>query len=325
MKKTILCAFFGALALVSCKKESTQDTLADYDKINAISHQVQVERFDKDYFESNFNDIDNLKKQYPFFFPQGIELSELMIKKNDSIWAEVYQEVKKTFPDNAKLKDVEFLFKSIKFHFPQQNVPSRLVTLVGDMEKEYSAIYTDSLAIVTLETYLGENHKYYTDFPKYLRNEYNENQIVQDMAQKFAETVVARTHDRTLIANMVQHGKIMYLKKALLPQVPENEVMCYTADQITWCNENESEMWSFLIENKLLYESDAKLDARFVNRAPFSKFYLEIDAESPGRIGVWLGWQIVRSYMQHNDVDLQTMLKTEPKEIFEKSKYKPKK
>ena len=75
----------------------------------------------------------------------------------------------------------------------------------------------------------------------------------------------------------------------------------------------------------MLYSSDSKLPNRFTNVAPFSKFYLEIDNDSPGRVGQWIGWQIVRSFMQNNDVSMQDMLKMDDKEIFEKSKYKPKK
>ena len=84
-------------------------------------------------------------------------------------------------------------------------------------------------------------------------------------------------------------------------------------------------MWRYFLENELLYSKDSKLGNRFINPAPFSKFYLEIDNESPGRVGTWLGWQIVRSYMNNNDVPLEKMLKMNAKELFEKSKYKPKK
>jgi uncharacterized protein YjaZ len=60
--------------------------------------------------------------------------------------------------------------------------------------------------------------------------------------------------------------------------------------------------------------------------APFSKFYLEIDNESPGRVGQWIGWQIVRSFMENNpQVTVQELLLMDAKQIFEKSKYKPKK
>ena len=84
-------------------------------------------------------------------------------------------------------------------------------------------------------------------------------------------------------------------------------------------------MWSYFINDNLLYDSDPKLANRFINPAPFSKFYLEIDNESPGRVGAWLGWQIVKSYMDNNATSLTDLLKMDAKELFEKSKYKPKK
>ncbi len=85
-------------------------------------------------------------------------------------------------------------------------------------------------------------------------------------------------------------------------------------------------MWRHFIENEMLYSEDPKLNIRFIAPAPFSKFYLEIDNDSPGRVGAWIGWQIVRSYMKNNNnVTLPELLKTNAKEIFEKSKYKPKK
>jgi uncharacterized protein YjaZ len=52
---------------------------------------------------------------------------------------------------------------------------------------------------------------------------------------------------------------------------------------------------------------------------------LEIDNETPGRVGTWVGWQIVRSFMNNNDVTLQQALQMDTMELFQKSKYKPKK
>jgi uncharacterized protein YjaZ len=73
-----------------------------------------------------------------------------------------------------------------------------------------------------------------------------------------------------------------------------------------------------------LFDADPKLPNRFINPAPFTKFYMGFDNETPGRLGQWLGWQIVRSYMEHNDkVTLQQMLAMDAKIIFDNSKYKP--
>ena len=76
---------------------------------------------------------------------------------------------------------------------------------------------------------------------------------------------------------------------------------------------------------ELLYSTDQKLDARFLNLAPFSKFYLELDNESPGGIGRYIGYNIVKSYMENNDVSLQNLFEKSSEEIFNNSKYKPKK
>ena len=124
---------------------------------------------------------------------------------------------------------------------------------------------------------------------------------------------------------MIYHGKELYLKDKLIPNFTDAAKIAYTEEQMAWCKENEEQMWRYFIENNLLYEANVKNEHRFVNDAPFSKFYLEIDNESPGRVGQWLGWQIVRSYMENNDVTLDQLLKTEPTVIFNKSKYKPKK
>jgi uncharacterized protein YjaZ len=124
---------------------------------------------------------------------------------------------------------------------------------------------------------------------------------------------------------MIYYGKQLYLKDQLVPNFTDAEKMGYLSEQITWCRENESYIWRYFIEKELLYSADSKLPGRFTNLAPFSKFYLEIDNESPGRVGQWIGWQIVRSFMQNNEVSTQDMLKMDVKELFEKSKYKPKK
>ena len=63
---------------------------------------------------------------------------------------------------------------------------------------------------------------------------------------------------------------------------------------------------------------------QFINDAPFSRFYLEIDNESSEMIGKYIGWQIVKSYMNNNDISLMQLLKKSPSDIYNNSKYKPK-
>jgi len=127
------------------------------------------------------------------------------------------------------------------------------------------------------------------------------------------------------VSRIVQEGKKMYMTSLFLPSANQAEIMGYTVDQLNWAEVSESNIWKYFIKKEMLYSNDPTLTDRFIEDAPFSKFYLEVDKDSPGRIGVWFGWQIVNSFMEHNDLSLKEMLVLDNEELFKKSKYKPKK
>ena len=115
-----------------------------------------------------------------------------------------------------------------------------------------------------------------------------------------------------------------YLKDLLLPNDDEKIKIGFSEEKLRWAKENEIFIWKYFIENKLLYSTNVELFDRFINPAPFSKFYLELDVESPGKIGQWIGWNIVKSYVKNNPtVSLSEVLKKSEFEIFQYSKYKP--
>ena len=175
------------------------------------------------------------------------------------------------------------------------------------------------------ELYLGKDHKFYDSFPAYLRQNFEPDQIMPDVVSSFAYGIIKPPTDNSFIALMVQSGKELYLKDLLIPTFTDEAKIGYTKEQLDWSNTNESEIWRRFVEDQLLFSTDSKLASRFINPAPFSKFYLEIDNETPGRLGQFIGWQIVKSFVQNNpEVSLKDMLAMDAKELFEKSKYKPK-
>ena len=92
-----------------------------------------------------------------------------------------------------------------------------------------------------------------------------------------------------------------------------------------WAKENEFFVWTYFIENNILFDPDNNLESRFINDSPFSRFYLELDNESSEMIGKYIGWQIVKSFMKNNDTSLNKMLTSSPIDIYNNSKYKPQK
>ena len=310
----VTCLFF-----LSCDKKNKTENA-----VTAIPLELKVERFDKIFFETPPKDLEKVKTAFPFFFPAGNDDSVWLDKMQDPIWREVHTEVQKKYADFEPVKaDLELLFKHIKYYFPETKTP-KVITIISEMDYTNKAIYADSLVIISLELYLGKNHKFY-QFPNYIKQNFEQKQIMPDIVSSFSSRKIPSVMDKDLLSQMIYRGKQLYLKDVLLPDYSDAEKMGYTPEQIKWCEENESYMWRYFIEGELLYSAEQKLVTRFINPAPFSKFYLEIDNESPGQVGAWIGWQMVRSYMENNKVPVADLLKTDAKEIFSKSKYKPKK
>jgi gliding motility-associated lipoprotein GldB len=317
--KLFLLTMVCCLLLLSCDQKSKVEKA-----IEATPLEVKVERFDKQFFETAPKDLAKLKKQYPYFFSPQINDTVWINKMQAPIWREVYTEVQKKYPSSEGIQnEVEALVQHMKYYFPKTKTP-KVITLISDMDYTNKAIYADSLVIISLELYLGKDHKFY-QFPKYLKQNFEERQMMPDVVKSFSVGKIAPPSDKNLLSQMVYFGKELYLKDLFLPTYTDAEKMGYTPEQIVWCQENESYIWRYFIEREMLFSDEQKLTSRFIDPAPFSKFYLEIDNDSPGQVGSWIGWQIVRSFMENNDVTVDQLLKTDAKEIFEKSKYKPKK
>lgn len=318
MKFFLLPVVF-CLLFVSCDQKSKVEKAIEETPVD-----VKVVRFDKQFFETPPKDLAKLKKQYPYFFSPNIHDTVWTNKMTAPIWREVYAEVEKKYPSSEEIQNsVETLVQHMKYYFPKTKTP-KVITLISDMDYNNKAIYADSLIIISLELYLGKDHKFYT-FPKYLKQNFEERQMMPDVVKSFSQGKIVPPTDKNLLSQMIYFGKELYLKDILLPEYSDAEKMGYTPEQIVWCQENESYIWRYFMEKEMLYSDDQKLASRFIDPSPFSKFYLEIDNDSPGEVGSWIGWQIVRSFMENNDTKLDQMLKMDAKEIFKQSKYKPKK
>lgn len=305
--------------LLSCEKKNKIEKA-----VEEIPVEIKVDRFDKAFFETKPEDLSQLKQKYPYFFPAGTDDAIWIEKMQHPQWRELYGEVEKKYADFSTInQEIETLFKHIKFYFPKTKTP-KVVTLISEMDYNTKTIYADSLVIVSLELYLGKNHKFY-QFPEYIKQNFEPTQIVPDIASSFLQTKMVPDTDKSFLSQMIYLGKELYLKELLLPEYTDAARIGYTPEQIKWCAENEGYIWRYFIDKEMLYSVDAKLIPRFLSPAPFSKFYLAIDNDSPGQVGAWIGWQIVRSYMKNNDVTINELMNKKAKEIFEQSKYKPKK
>ena len=268
MKKYFILTILASLALFSCDKKSKAER-----EIENIPLDITVNRFDKAFFETKPQDLQKLKVQYPIFFPVGNDDSVWIEKMQNPLWRELYTEVEKKYSDfSSQTTEIESLFKHIKHYFPETKTP-KVYTVISEMDYHNKVIYLNNMLVISLELYLGKEHKFY-EFPEYLKQNFESNQMLPDIVDAYSVSKIAPPSDETFLAQMIYSGKKLYIKDVFLPNYSDANKIGYLEEQIAWCQENEGYMWRYFIEKKLLYDTDQKLIPRFINPAPFSKFYL---------------------------------------------------
>ena len=293
--------------------------------VNTPKVEVEIERFEDIFFKSNANNLYNVKENFSFLFPPQYEDQIWIDRLNDTIQNQLYNEVNLSFGDFSDQQSLIESFYSNYLGYDSEYKIPRLITLTTDVDYRKKIILTDSLLLIGLDNYLGEDHIFYSSFPTYLTNTFNKENIIIDIAKEYAMAVIANTRsdNYTFIEKIINHGKILYFASSMLPNKEDSKIIGYSSADFAWALKNEKDIWSNFIENEYLFSSDNNLDSRFINLAPFSKFYLSIDNDSPSMIGKFIGWKIVKSFMKVSSSNLNELIQYDPMYIYNNSKYKP--
>lgn len=309
-----------AIVFASCEKEKSVS-----DDVLKIPVDLKIQRFDERFAQATVDSLPQLMQQFPYLFPDQYDMNFWQERITDTLQEHIDREVAKAFSDfETEKQDLELLFKHIKYYYPTYTVPE-VVTVTSFVDHKNRVILNDSLLLISLDVYLGADHEFYKGIQKYFSQNFRPEQIDVDVASAFAKRKLGKPNGRQFIDEMIQHGKRLYMIETLLPLKAKNEIIAYTPDQLEWAEKNEVNIWTNFVENEVLFDTDPKLLQRFMNPAPFSKFYMEFDNETPPRLGRYIGWQIVRSYMDKNDISLQMLVSRSSDEIFKNAGYKPKK
>lgn len=319
--KPIFLFLLVVIFAASCKK----DKILEHD-IAEINSDVKIERFDELFAQVTSSKLQDLKKAYPFMFSEKYPDSFWLAKTKDTLQVQLFSEVDKIFSNFEDTEaEIESLFNHLKYYYPEFNTP-RIITTTNDVDHRNRIIITDTITVIALDSYLGSNHEFYGGIANFLKANLNKEQIVVDLANEYAEKYTYHPERKTLLDEMIYFGKLLYFKDVMVPFKSEAERIGYSEAELNWALTNESYIWRYLVSRELLFSTDSKLPGRFINPSPFSKFYLEeVDTDSPGRLGQYIGWQIVRVYMAQNDVSLNDMLIKTTEDIFNNSKFKPRK
>lgn len=329
----IITGFLGA-----CGRKDVPD-------VSGITVDLQVHRFEQDVFKIDTmkfeQSTDDLAKKYPTFYTDFVY--NILALPMQNAYPEVfrrqlisfiqsYQPVKDSadhvFANFEEVhQQVQQSLKYVKYYFPQYQLPGKLITFIGPIDSYGNILTTNALA-VGLQLYMGGNYSLYQSaagqelYPSYISRRFSAEYIPVNCIKTIVDDIFPDNYaGRPLIEQMVQAGKRLYILDKLMPYTADTLKTGYTLNQLEGANKNEQNIYSFFVQNELLYVTDPSIIKDYMNDAPSTQAFGQ---ESPGFIGQFVGWQIVKKWMDdREDVTLNKLIETDPKTIFAQARYKP--
>lgn len=325
----ILCSFVIIFSsFVGCAPDDTID-------VSNIDANVNIHRFDLAFFAldtTNFSQqLEALKEKgtYDVFFDNQQAESFWRSQRTLDFMTALAEDAAGIYSNDQYLKsEIKDIWRHYRYLFPNAPETLNVYTYISGLDFDFPVIYVDSIAtlFIALDLYLGEDHPAYAQQADYLNTRHAPDYLPVDIAKSMIDPWLnRRPNDLALINDMVYYGKQTYVVNRILPEKTVYDILRYSKENASFCLDNEHMIWRFMIEQDLLFDQRADLKRRFTEEAPFSKFYMEFDNETPGRIGRWIGWRIVSSYMKRNpDKTLIDLMQTsDHRELFSQSRYKP--
>ncbi len=298
--------------------------------VSGVEKTVSIKHFDDAFFTSDTlifsSELKQLKADYPPFFSSNNSIDFWQQQRLNKSQTLLYTDWKKTMPNYTQFdSELTSAFKHLYYYYP--NVPEFVAyTYISNLDFDYPIILAENYAFLAVDMYLGKTHPAYAKQNDYENFERQKDFIIRDVMSQFAQKFNTKDlNDNTLLNEMIWWGKNAYFVQAMQPEKHDTITSKMSRKELEFCLQNEVNIWTYFIDNKLIFNTNELIKRKFIAPAPFSKFGMPFDHESPGMIGRWIGWRIVSSYMENNpDITLQELMaNADSKTIFKLSKYKP--
>lgn len=300
---------------------------------NSNVGEVEIKRYGKTIFSIDTSilqqELKKIKPDYPLFLDGDLDDPETIKRMRDFITDKkligINADVNEQFADLAWLqKDLSGLINHYAYYFPEQKVPE-VYTYVSGFDFEFRTQYYNDNLLIALDMYLGKDYPAYQKLglPLYVIRQFQPEYILKDCAYEMGRSgLIYRKLGNHLIDFMINEGKLLWFVKAMIPEIDDGILLDYTVEQLEWVKNNEQMIWAFIIENEVLYSSEPDYVQKFIIDAPFTSYF---GNESPPRLGAFIGYKIVDSYMQKNEqFELKNLMEEyDPRMILKLSKYKP--
>jgi hypothetical protein len=338
MKKNLLSLLFLFL-FFSCNNRN------GVPNVSRITVNVPVERFDKDLFAIDTNNItaglQNLAQRHPGFYPDYMqEVLGVSGNPSDSSTLSVTRQfltgyyaiadsLEKKYSDAGWLqKELEQSFRYVKYYFPAYRT-GKAILFIGPFDAPGVATTNQGLAI-GLQQFAGRNFSVYQTeqaqelFPLYISRRFSPEYITANCMKAVVNDLFPdKSAGKGLLEQMVEKGKQWWLLDKFLPNTPDSIKTGFTRMQLEWCKVNEGLIWTYLLKNEDLNSINPTVIQTYIGEGPFTQGFSQED--SPGNLGQWIGWQIVKKFVSKNaSLKPEDVMNTPARKIIDEAKYKPK-
>lgn len=331
--------FLGLVAYTSCSGDKSNN-IPD---VSAVKIELEVKRFEKELFGLDTNDIGRslkaLQTKYPIFyeiyfdqvmgFPRkqwsADSFARLVVDFiGNADVRELKDSVDAQFADFSKYRDqLHQAFRFYRHYFPGKPIPS-VVTCISGLN--IAAFTVDSATIgIGLDMFLGKGFKGYVPsiYPYYVQHHMNPDHVTPRAVEAFVQELTGPAKGDRLVDEMVHEGKKWYLLDALLPEFHDSAKWQVSGPQVEWLEKNQANIWAHLTSEKLLYSIKRGDWRKLVEISPNSP---GMPKEAPGRTGTYIGYLIVKDYMdRHPGTTMEQLLALrDAQKLLTESKFKPK-
>jgi len=334
----LIISLFILTAIISCENNDNAPDVSD------IKTDLITSRFERDLFALDTNmltvRLDQLIGKYPSFGENFLstilntdprwsaDTSAVYVKGFITAYRNVFDSTQKVFEDFTPYeKQIEKSVQYLKFYFPEYKAPQKIITYIGPMDG-FGDILSEDAFIVGLHHHLGRNFSLYKStyvnetYPEYISNRFEPDYIqVNCMKNVVNDMYPEKIDDKSLVIQMVEKGKRLFMLSRLLPSVEEYKLIGYEKKQLMDSYEHEKIIWDLFVQNNFLQTTENNIIKNYIGEGPKT---MELGEASPGNIGSFSGWQVVKKFMEKNkDMTLPNLMNTDAEIIFQQAKYRP--
>ena len=323
----ILC---GILLILANSCNTSRQNVPDVDNVEVT---ININRWDQQIFElANKEQVASFLQANPLYSNQFLQADQyphdslvvnyLNAFVNNPASKVLKREINSVFGETEQLKtDLEQAFKYLLHYYPETTIPKVYTAVTGFAGNDL--FVSDSVIIIGLDYYLGEEATYRPlEFPQYILKRYRQEYIVPSIMLLWSSGLnKTELEDNSMLAEMVYYGKAYQFASQILPYTADSILIGYSGVEISDVNQNQDVIWAHFVEKQLLYETSHFVKKKYMDERPKT---LEIGDKCPGRIGEWLGWQIVKKFVEEQQVELpELMAVSDARQVFMQSNYKP--